>query len=172
MTFAQRRNRLTTHFSGRISVVKRRMTISSPNTSGVCNITIYLIFSRHVSAWNRHHQSKDFWTKQCSGSSTVFFSVLKWNLWTPYSGKGCLNSTWIVTSWSCMCNLSFSLFCILIVYNWKWGYYYLLCFILFWPPVADALLFLMCSMHWARFWFRSCRSLHFALMCLDQGGPG
>jgi len=27
MTFAQRRNRLTTHFSERISVVKRRVTV-------------------------------------------------------------------------------------------------------------------------------------------------
>jgi len=29
MTFAQRRNRLTRHFSERISVVKRRMTVPS-----------------------------------------------------------------------------------------------------------------------------------------------
>jgi len=29
MTFAQRRNRLTTHFSERIPVVKRRMTVQS-----------------------------------------------------------------------------------------------------------------------------------------------
>jgi len=29
MTFAQRRNRLTTHFSERIAVVKRRTTVES-----------------------------------------------------------------------------------------------------------------------------------------------
>ena len=32
MTFAQRRNRLTTHFSGRIPVVKRRMTLFGGNS--------------------------------------------------------------------------------------------------------------------------------------------
>jgi len=35
MTFARRRNDLTTHFAGRIPVVKRRMTVHrlTPNTT-------------------------------------------------------------------------------------------------------------------------------------------
>jgi len=40
MTFAQRRNRLTTHFSERIPVAKRRITVVS-YTIYVCVSTLY-----------------------------------------------------------------------------------------------------------------------------------
>jgi len=39
MTFAQRRNCLTTHFSERIPVVKRRMTVLKPTTEHCQHIT-------------------------------------------------------------------------------------------------------------------------------------
>jgi len=40
MTFAQRRNRLTTHFSERIPVVKRRMTVVSDAASECVTVTL------------------------------------------------------------------------------------------------------------------------------------
>jgi len=55
MTFAQRRNRLTTHFSERIPVVKRRMTTSSSRTATVHSVSYW-----HV--WCTLHRHETFWT--------------------------------------------------------------------------------------------------------------
>jgi len=42
MTFAQRRNRLTTHFSERIHVVKRLMTVKTQQDEFVKQLAMYL----------------------------------------------------------------------------------------------------------------------------------
>jgi len=42
MTFAQRRNRLTTHFSERIPIFKRRVTVKAQQDEFVKQLAMYL----------------------------------------------------------------------------------------------------------------------------------
>jgi len=54
MTFAQRRSRLTTHFSERIPVVKRRISVFAPALNMWCVVFFYFL------CWKLFWWARDF----------------------------------------------------------------------------------------------------------------